>query len=106
MRKLRLSAKSPVFTKPAPSSPEAYDVATKRIILEIAGGDTTDPSTLRESLKLKDNLQYGDNEYRLLQIYLNDYLKSCKKDPSITSSEADACDKVGDCVDLVKGKIS
>jgi len=104
MRKLRLSSKSPVFAKPA--QPERYDVATKRIILEIAGDDTTDPSTLGESLKLRDNLQYGDNEYVLLQIRLDEYVKSCNKDASVTPAEVNACTTVGSCVDLVKKHLS
>lgn len=107
MKKLRLFAKKPVFAKltPLPAN-ESYDIATKRVILEIAGDSSTDPATLRESLKLKDNLYYGDNEYRLLQIRLNEYVQSKKKEASISTDDASGCTTVGDCVTLIGGKLS
>lgn len=106
MKKLRLFAKRSKFSKPQIVADEPPATAVKRIILAIAGDDATDPDTLRESLNLRNNLHYGDNEYTLLQIRLNDYVQSKNKDASITADDAGGCDSVGDCIALVEGKIS
>lgn len=107
MKKLRLLAKRSKFLKTFQEPvDDPVDNAVKRIILNIAGDNSTDPSTLRESLKLKDNLHYGDDEYRLLQIRLNDYARSKNKDASVSTDEASGCDSVGDCIALVERKIS
>jgi|GEM_PF-5597379 len=107
MRKIRLFAKTPKFPKlPATAKNEPHDVAVKRMILQIAGDFSTEPGSLRESLSLRDNLQYKDNEYSLLQIRLNSYVKTQRKDSLISAEEVNGCNKVGDCIDLVEGKLS
>lgn len=85
---------------------DSPEIRTKRIILQIAGDFDTNPATLSNSLSLKLNLQYGDDEYSVLQMRLNKLVKSIKASASIDDDETGDCKIVKDCVTLVNDKIS
>jgi hypothetical protein len=85
-------------------SADPKPVRTKRRILFIAGDYTTSPNDLQGSLKLKLNLGYGSGEYALLQVSLNKLVKEYKASAKISAAEANACEKVSDCVKLVNTK--
>ena len=85
---------------------ESKEVRTKRIILHIAGDFSRDPQTLQNSIQLKSNLGYGDDEYSLLQIRLDKLVKESNKTAGTSPAEINNCAKVGDCVSLVNAKTS
>lgn len=81
------------------------EIRTKRIILQIAGDFSTKPIDLKDNVKLKINLLYGDDEYSLLQMRLNSLVKEYKAGASVSDDEAGDCVTVGDCTELVDSKI-
>jgi hypothetical protein len=85
---------------------ENIETRTKRIILQIAGNYSKDPQKLQNSVQLRGDLGYGDDEYYLLQIRLDKLVKEYNKTAGINSTEANDCEKVGDCVSLVISKTS
>lgn len=78
---------------------------TKKIILYIAGDFTSDPGELQNEIDLKDELNYQDDEYSILQMRLNKLVKEYNDDESIDEDETNECDTVGDCVKLVQSKV-
>ena len=78
---------------------------TKSIILAIAGDFTTKPADLQNSIDLKNNLSFGNDEYNRLQAKLNELVSGLKAGATISNTEATACSTVGDCVHLVQSKI-
>ncbi len=80
-------------------------IRIKRIILHIAGDFTSKPEELNETIKLKINLLYSDDEYSLLQIRLDSLVKEYKNTASVTEDETNGCITVGDCTKLVNSKI-
>lgn len=78
---------------------------TKKIILYIAGDFTSDPDELQNEIDLKDELNYQDDEYSILQMRLNKLVKEYNDDESIDEDETNECDTVGDCVKLVQSKV-
>jgi hypothetical protein len=84
--------------------PESKELKTNRIILYIAGQFNTDPASLKPATRLKQNLGYQADEYSLLQIKLDKLVKQYKPTARISSGEANNCDTVGDCQDLVVKK--
>jgi hypothetical protein len=85
---------------------EPWAIRTKRVILYIAGDYTTSPNDLQVTIRLKENLGYGEDEYTLLQNRLNKLVKTHDTSLSIDKEETDACEKVRDCIKLVEKKIS
>ncbi len=81
------------------------EIRTKRIILQIAGDFSTKPEDLKDNIKLRINLLFGDDEYSLLQMRLNSLVKELKPDASISDDETNNCTTVGDCTKLVKSKV-
>lgn len=84
---------------------DSPEIRTKRIILHIAGDYSSRPEDLKDNIKLKINLLYGDDEYSLLQIRLNSLVKEYKKTARVTNDETNNCSSVGDCTKLVNSKI-
>lgn len=84
---------------------DLLEIRTKRIILQIAGDFSSKPKDLKDSIKLKINLLYGDDEYSLLQMRLNSLVKEYKKSARISDNETSDCTTVGDCIELVNSKI-
>lgn len=78
---------------------------TKKIILYIAGDFTSDPEELQNEIDLKDELNYQDDEYSILQMRLNKLVKEYNDDESIDEDETNDCDTVGHCVKLVQSKV-
>lgn len=78
---------------------------TKKIILYIAGDFTSDPGELQNEIDFKDELNYQDDEYSILQMRLNKLVKEYNDDESIDEDETNECDTVGDCVKLVQSKV-
>ena len=85
---------------------EPKHIRTKRIILQIAGDYSTSPNDLKGTIKLKSNLKYGTDEYALLQTRLDKLVKQYKPSATISSTEANNCEKVSDCTKLVNDKTS
>jgi hypothetical protein len=84
---------------------DSPEIRTKRIILQIAGDDSTKPEDLKDNIKLKINLLYGVDEYAILQMRLKSLVKEYKKTADVTKVETDNCSSVGDCTKLVNSKI-
>jgi hypothetical protein len=78
---------------------------TKQIILNIAGEFSTKPDDLKDSILLKDNLNYRDDDFSLLQSQLDQLVKKYKSSASVSSDETNKCKTVGDCTKLVNAKI-
>lgn len=85
---------------------DSPEIRTKRIILQIAGNSSIKPENLPNDIELATNLLYGENEFSLLQMRLNNLVKSINSSKSISQNETDKCETVGDCVQLVNTKIS
>lgn len=81
------------------------EIRTKRIILQIAGDYSSKPEDLKDNIKLRINLLFGDDEFSLLQMRLNSLVKEYKPTASISDDETSDCTTVGDCTKLVKAKI-
>ncbi|HEY5371521.1 MAG TPA: hypothetical protein VIJ75_21255 [Hanamia sp.] len=77
---------------------------TKQIILNISGDFSTKPDDLNDSTLLKDNLNFGDDEFSLLQTQFDTLVKKYKSSASVTSGETNKCNTVGDCAKLVSSK--
>lgn len=90
---------------PINDSHDPVDIRTKRRILITAGDFTSNPASLQRAVKLKENLQYGPDEYIMLQSRLDALVKEYKKTAAITADEAGEWETVGDCVDTVEEKI-
>jgi hypothetical protein len=107
MRKRSLFTKKqnlPYVVKPEANEPAA--VTVKRIILNIAGDFSTEPSALQESIDLRRNLQFKDNEYRLLQIRLDEFVQTKKEGATVSTDEANGCSTVGDCISIAESKLA
>lgn len=81
------------------------EIRTKRIILQIAGDASSKPEDLKDNIKLRINLLFGDDEYSLLQTRLNSLVKEYKAAAGVSENETDDCTTVGDCTTLVNAKI-
>lgn len=77
---------------------------TKQIILNISGDFSTKPDDLNDSTLLKDNLNFGDGEFSLLQSQFDTLVKKYKSSASVTSNETNKCKTVGECTKLVSFK--
>lgn len=90
-----------------PNNIEAEQVATevKIIILAIIGNKTIKPQDLPEGDRLEEDLGYDSSLLDFLHIALNNYVHHKKPGAKISQQEMDRCKTVGDCIDLVKGKI-
>jgi len=78
---------------------------TKKIILIIAGDFNSEPNLLQDEINLKDNLNYQDDEFSILQMRLNKLVKQYKDSASVDEDETNDCETVGDCVELVQSKV-
>ena len=85
----------------------ARDVTTdvKLRIIAASGKNGLTPNDILREDKLKTNLDYSQDNYHILQIMLDKYVKSIKAASSVSSAEMNKCETVGDCIDLVKKKI-
>lgn len=81
----------------------ANDVKT--IILAIVGNKNTKPRDLPDTHKLVEDLGYNDDLLDFLHIALNNYVDHKNPGASISQTEIENCETVGDCITLVKSKI-
>lgn len=63
------------------------------------------PNDILREDKLAANLDYSQDDFDLLQILLDRYIKGINGEESVTSAEIGNCKTVGDCIDLIKSKV-
>lgn len=78
----------------------------KTIILHVAGDFTTDPSTLKDGVKLDVNLLYDEDEYAILAMRLTKLVKKHNKQESVSTDEVTECANVGKVLEMVNEKIN
>lgn len=85
----------------------AKDITTdvKLRIIAASGKTGLTPGDILREDKLKTNLDYSQDNYHILQIMLDKYVKGIKAGSSVSSAEMNKCVTVGDCIDMVKKKI-
>jgi hypothetical protein len=74
-------------------------------VITASGKTGLTPNDILREDKLKTNLDYSSDDYDILQILLDKYVKNIKSTSSVSSTEINKCETVGDCIDLVKKKI-
>lgn len=85
---------------------DQVSIEVKILILGVAGNQQIKPGELPDSFRLVEDLGYNDQLLDALHATLNNYVSHKKPGARISQKEMDDCELVGDCVSLVKQKIS
>jgi hypothetical protein len=86
-------------------SNNALPLRVKRIILHVAGDLEGKIEELENGSRLDSGLLYRRNEYMLLRRHLDRLVKEYNKDLKVSAAEAEACQTVSDCMDMVCLKV-
>lgn len=92
-------------TKPINLTERDVTTDVKLRVIAASGKTGLTPNDILREDNLKINLDYSSDDYDILQIMLDKYVKNIKPGSFINSAEINKCDTVGNCIDLVKKKI-